>query len=92
MTVKAVKVRKGLYELRGVTDTSWHRAGESVCGGQIFAEWFHGEWDGDEKLPPSWECYCERCKECDPNGWATLRECVREAPAYWMRPTAEATR
>jgi hypothetical protein len=99
--VTAVKVRKGLYELRGVTHTEPRRPGEAPCGGQVFAEWFKGPWDSETdyytgkerrfKLPDSWECYCEKCQDCDPNGWPTLADCVREAPAFWMADVAAPT-
>jgi hypothetical protein len=73
--------------LRGVTHTHPRFLGAPPCGGQVFAEFFAGESkvDYDEPSPPSWECYCEKCLDCDPNGWDTLRECVREAPAYWCQ-------
>lgn len=86
---KAVKVRRKLYRLDGVVHGE--RGNGNPCGGQVFAEWFPGEWDSEMvddkerryKLPASWECYCEKCLGCDPNGWDTLEDCVREAPAYW---------
>lgn len=87
-SVKAVKVRRGLYRLEGVTHTEPRYPGASVCGGQVFAQRHPDESrdDGvevDMVLPSSWECFCEKCLDCDPNGWATLAECVLEAPAFW---------
>jgi hypothetical protein len=82
-TVGAVKVRRGLYELRGIAHTRPSYPGAAACGGRVYAEWFPGERDDGGPIPPSWECYCEKCLECDPNGWATLAECRREAPGYW---------
>lgn len=91
VTVRAIKVRRGLYRLDGVTCTSARcQPGLPPCGGQVYAEWFEGEWDGDDKLPPSWECYCEKCLDCDPNGYDTLRECKKEAPGFWMDVEDEA--
>ena len=92
--VQPIKVRRGLYKLLGVTHTNPRRRTGDVCGGQVFAERFgpygvaerfgpYGE-EG-EVIPGSWECYCERCQDCDPNGWATLKECVCEAPDFWMQ-------
>jgi hypothetical protein len=78
--VKAVKVYRGLYELRGVTHTRPRNLGGPVCGGRVFAERF-------STAPPEWrwECFCEACKKCDPDGWPTLRDCLREAPAFWTQ-------
>lgn len=84
MAVVAEKVRRGVYRLSGVT------CGD--CGGQVFAEWFPPNHDTEIRdgkevpytIPASWECYCDECQQCDPNGWPTLRDCRREAPAYWM--------
>lgn len=86
-----VKVRRGLYELRGVTHATaiYRRPNAPVCGGQVFAEWFGPTADGDEVLPASWECYCDRCQECDPNGWPTLLDCVLKAPEYWTDAPAK---
>jgi hypothetical protein len=85
--VKAVRVRCGLYELSGVTHTAPRYPGAPACGGRVFAERFPGEWDEEGgkpvRLPPSWECFCERCLDCDPGGWDTLAECVREALSFW---------
>lgn len=73
---RLVRVRAGLYEVRGVT----HRG----CGGAVRVERLPGEpADGDETYPPSWECFCARCLRCDPNGYATIRECVAAAPRFW---------
>ena len=84
--VQAVKVRRGLYELRGVTHTRPRPRypGAPVCGGKIFAERFGLYRDDGEVISGSWECYCERCLDCDFNGWDTLRECIQEAPEFWM--------
>jgi hypothetical protein len=86
--VKAVKVRRGLYELRGVICSVPRYRGAAPCGGQVFAEWLGPQRDGGETIPASWECFCEKCKDCDPNGWGTLAECVREAPGFWMKVRA----
>jgi len=82
--VKAIKVAPKVYKLRGITHTCPRYCGAAVCGGQVFAERFPGEEDDDGPIPPSWECYCETCGDCDPNGWATLRECLAEAPEFWL--------
>lgn len=76
--VQAVKVRRGLYELRGVTHTQPAYPGQPACGGQVYAQRFRGVPD-----PWGWECFCRECLDCDPNGWPTLRDCLREAPRYW---------
>lgn len=72
MSAGRKKIRRGLYKLEGVTHTTHYGVS---CGGQVFAE----------SLSGGWECYCEKCKACDPNGWPTLADCVREAPGYWCR-------
>lgn len=91
--VKPVKVRRGLYELRGVTHTAPDHRGGEICGGQVFAEWFKGPWDADfkngketpYKIADSWECYCEKCGLCDSDGWPTLKDCVKVSPEFWCR-------
>lgn len=87
--VKAVRVCRGKHRLDGVTHTHPQFPGVAACGGQVFAEWFPPTWDGDEKLPGSWECYCATCQNCDCNGYDTLRECLAEAPEFWMVATVE---
>lgn len=72
--VVAVKIRRGLYRLDGLT--------HDRCKGQIFAEK-----NGTERQW-MWECYCEKCEECDVNGHPTLTECVSESPRYWTPPPA----
>jgi len=69
---KTRKIRTGLYMLVGVLHAP-------LCGGQIFAE---GGMSTERAF--RWECYCKQCQACDPNGWRTLAECVKEAPAFWM--------
>jgi hypothetical protein len=64
---KPVKIRAGLYSIRGV----WHR-----CGGELRAESCGrpGEF--------RWELWCKACRACDPDGYRTLRECVANAPGF----------
>ena len=81
--VRPVKIRRGLYRLDGVTHTKPRYRGAEVCGGQVFAHCYDPFVEAVEIVPGSWECFCETCKDCDPNGWRTLAECVREAPAFW---------
>lgn len=79
------KVCRGKYELVGITHTVPSYVGDQVCHGQVFAEWFPDSKVDEDSQDASWECYCERCGWCDPNGWPTLRDCVREASAFWCR-------
>ena len=83
MATKTIKLHPGFYELRGVTHRRPKYPGSPACGGKILAQRFPGEEDDDGRIPPSWECFCEECGECDPNGWPTLRECVENTPDYW---------
>jgi len=90
--VQAFKVRRGLYELRGVTHTKPRYRGAPPCGGQVFAQFCPEEMDKDEVLPASWECFCEKCQDCDPDGWNTLKECLVEAPKSWCAAVAAGAR
>lgn len=85
--VRLVRLSPGHYRLDGVTHT------HGGCDGQVYAERFGPSWDSEVwpdgraervRLEASWECYCETCGECDVNGWPTLKDCKREAQAYWM--------
>ncbi len=73
------KLRAGLYEIVGVL----HRRTKGypcapVCGGQIRVQ----------HLPPcGWESHCDKCGECDFNGYDTLKECVKAAPDYFGEAT-----
>ena len=72
--VAAIRIRPGLYRIEGVTDQ-----GKTSCGGQVYAEKVESH-----NREFAWECYCERCLDCDPNGWPSLRACVAEAAGFWM--------
>ena len=92
----AIKVRRGLYELCGVTHAGRDYPGADICGGQVFAERFRAYREEDEiipgdgeVIPASWECFCKKCGDCDPNGWDTLKDCVREAPEYWCEGVSQ---
>lgn len=78
----AEKVRSGLYRLTGVTHSQPRSWDEHVCGGQIFAA---GNASVERQF--RWECFCEKCKDSDSNGWATLRECIERTPEYWIETT-----
>lgn len=65
--VKAVPIRRGLYRLLGC---------RCHCGGEIRVE-------RTGRGAFAWEPFCAACKDCDPNGYATLRETVRETPKFW---------
>jgi hypothetical protein len=83
-TVRSVRISAGRHLLVGVTHDG--------CGGEIHAcrcdrDEDHKDDDGDV-IPMSWECVCQSCWACDPNGHSSLRECKIEAPGYWG-PEAE---
>lgn len=88
--VKVVRIRKGKVRLDGVTHTAPDYPGKVPCGGQIYAERVAlgrrllGPRSPDDDREFRWECYCDECQECDPNGWPTLNDCKAEAPGFWM--------
>ena len=49
------------------------------CGGQMLAE------ASGSRGAFEWELYCDKCLDADPNGYATLRECVQEAKTWAER-------
>ena len=61
-----VKVHKGLYRILSV---------QCDCGrfGMV------AEHDERRRDQWAWELYCSECLDCDPNGYATLRECAEVA-------------
>ncbi len=85
VAVTAERIRPGLYRLVGIVC-----GGDRVygpCGGEL-----HAERMGDNRrqnngggVDPEfrWETFCAKCKTCDPNGWSTLADCVREAAEYF---------
>lgn len=38
------------------------------------------------KKETRYECYCEECKNCDPNGHATQLQVLENSPAYFNSP------
>lgn len=76
------RIRRGLYDL-GLTHAGSDYPGAPACGGRVLARRHD-----DDHADFRWECYCEACGSCDPNGWPTLRDCVREAPGYWAADVA----
>lgn len=54
-----IRLRAGLYDLEQT---------HKDCGGELRAEKVSS---GQFR----WETYCRKCKDCDPNGYATLVEC-----------------
>ena len=61
---KTRKIGPGHYVLLGV---------KCGCGGELRAQ------SGLSAEPEyKWEVYCDKCKGCDPNGYATLQECIVE--------------
>lgn len=84
LTVTTECVRRGLHRIVGIVC-----GGDKIygpCGGTLYVERVaaHKRCFGPgDNSNFKWETYCDKCKTCDCNGWATLAECVREAPAYF---------
>lgn len=53
------------------------------CGGQIAFEDMRGKASKEYR----YEAFCAKCQECDPNGYATIRELKREAKSFWTQIT-----
>jgi hypothetical protein len=70
----ATKLRAGLYRLDGVT---------CKCGGELRAERV-----GSHAHEFAWETFCVKCLTCDPNGWRTLRDCIRLSPGHFSQKHA----
>jgi len=75
------RVRSGLYEIQGLLHHD--------CGGQVKVERVNpqtrviGPWLASDDLNFRWESFCDKCKNCDCNGWATLPQAVKEAVDYF---------
>jgi hypothetical protein len=61
------RVRKGLYRIVGLL---------CRCGGDLFIDKCGS---GDFR----WETFCMKCKDCDWNGWPTLKDAVSEARGFF---------
>jgi len=49
------------------------------CGGEVVYEDMRGRASKEFR----YEAFCRKCKTCDPNGYATVRELKRESPRFW---------
>ena len=58
------------------------------CGGAIWCEDLYSV--GKASRQYKWECYCAKCKTCDPNGYPSLVAAFTETPAFWTTPTPPA--
>lgn len=74
-TITTVRIRPGLYRIVGVA---------CRCGGELRVE-------RCGRTPEfRWETFCVKCKKCDPDGYSTLADCVREATAAFnAQPAGE---
>lgn len=34
----------------------------------------------------SYEVFCEKCYDCDPNGYSSVRKCLDAVPEFWKEP------
>lgn len=59
------------------------------CGGELYVTDF-GESYAD--LNFRFEVWCDRCRDADPNGYATREEAVVEGAAYFNEPVAAEVR
>lgn len=67
------KIRAGLYEIAVECKGAEFSSHKPV---KIMIEKIQdGEW--------AWEAFCPACMACDPNGYASLREAVKETPGFW---------
>lgn len=75
MNISARRIRKGLFEIVGLT---------CECGGILQIESHKA--DGKPlsvEQEWKWETFCTKCKSCDPEGWPTLVDCLLNARAYF---------
>ncbi len=52
-----------------------------TCGGEVFYENLHRQ--GLASREWAWEAFCDKCKDCDPNGYSTKQELLEESPKFW---------
>jgi hypothetical protein len=51
------------------------------CGGEVEVK----DWRGEASKGGRYEAWCNGCKSCDPNGWASQREVLANSPGYFHR-------
>jgi hypothetical protein len=71
------KICAGLYRIIGITCGIISPQGVP-CGGELRIELC----DGSER-DFRWETFCDRCKNCDCNGWPTRSSALANAKEYF---------
>jgi hypothetical protein len=71
----AKRIRIGLYRIVGAV---------CGCGGDLYLERYNTDGTPISNDPKfRWETFCLECKACDPNGWATIKECLASCEEYF---------